>query len=469
MTLNRARTPEEEAKYQELLQEVYRRVAQRKFYRYKPYPWQQEYHNASSEHSERLLVAANRVGKTYSAAFEAAAHMTGDYPDWWEGRRFNSGTTGWACTLTNENLRDIVQKELLGNPIGTGIIPGERVIKTTWRQAGVSNVADTVTVKHRRGVSVCTFKTYEQGWRKFQGTAQDWIWLDEEPDDYNIFSECETRILSTKGIIFITFTPLLGETDLYLHFAEGNGFMLCVTWDDAPHLGEKEKEELASKYRSHEKEARMYGIPMMGEGRVFTAPPEQYSCDPFPIPPHWGRLCGIDFGWDHPGAAAWIAYDRDTDVIYVYDCYKKSGETAAYHGYAINQRGRKIPVSWPHDGLDTEKGSGKVLRDQYIEAGVNMLGLSARYEKDKGGAQPVEPIVQEVDERMNTGRLKVFSHLNDWFQESRNYHRKDGKIVAKNDDILKATFYAIMMKRYAMSEREMNYRPQSTYTRPILE
>ena len=86
-----------------------------------------------------------------------------------------------------------------------------------------------------------------------------------------------------------------------------------------------------------------------------------------------------------------------------------------------------------------------------------MLNKSARYPKnkgqdEKGGAQPIEPVVEEILERMMTGRFKVFSHLNPWFEEFRSYHRKDGKIVDKLDDILSATRYAVMMKRYATTK-----------------
>ena len=52
-------------------------------------------------------------------------------------------------------------------------------------------------------------------------------------------------------------------------------------------------------------------------------------------------------------------------------------------------------------------------------------------------------------DRMKTGRFKVFSHLNDWFEEFRLYHRKDGKVVKLGDDLLTATRYALMMLRYA--------------------
>ena len=51
--------------------------------------------------------------------------------------------------------------------------------------------------------------------------------------------------------------------------------------------------------------------------------------------------------------------------------------------------------------------------------------------------------------RMQTGRFKVFNHLDSWFQEYRMYHRKDGKIVRKHDDLMSATRYACQSLRYA--------------------
>jgi hypothetical protein len=53
-------------------------------------------------------------------------------------------------------------------------------------------------------------------------------------------------------------------------------------------------------------------------------------------------------------------------------------------------------------------------------------------------------------DRMTTGRLRVFSHLNDWWEEFRLYHRKDGLIVKVNDDLMSATRYGMMMRRKAV-------------------
>lgn len=55
----------------------------------------------------------------------------------------------------------------------------------------------------------------------------------------------------------------------------------------------------------------------------------------------------------------------------------------------------------------------------------------------------------EMLDRMQTGRLKVARHLNDWFEEFRLYHREEGKVVKIDDDLLSATRYALMMLRHA--------------------
>ena len=54
-----------------------------------------------------------------------------------------------------------------------------------------------------------------------------------------------------------------------------------------------------------------------------------------------------------------------------------------------------------------------------------------------------------MQERMTTGRLKVFVHCQDWFQEFRAYHRKDGLIVKTNDDLMSATRIWVMARRNA--------------------
>ena len=69
---------------------------------YQPYPKQMEFHAAGKDFRERLLRAGNQLGKTLAAANEVAMHLTGRYPDWWEGKWFDRANnwlagseTGW--------------------------------------------------------------------------------------------------------------------------------------------------------------------------------------------------------------------------------------------------------------------------------------------------------------------------------------------------------------------------------------
>ena len=83
---------------------------------------------------------------------------------------------------------------------------------------------------------------------------------------------------------------------------------------------------------------------------------------------------------------------------------------------------------------------------QYKAQGLNMLPERATFDDGSFG---LEAGITEMLDRMQTGRLKVFSHLTDWFEEFRLYHRKDGLIVKLNDDLMSATRYAMMMRRFA--------------------
>lgn len=187
------------------------------------YPKHLEFFRAGAKHRERLAIAGNRTGKSEGmGGYETVLHLTGQYPKWWEGRRFTRPVVAWAAGETTRDVRDSLQKKLLGpwHKIGTGLIPADALGKVTPRP-GVSESADTIYVKHTSGgYSALTLKTYEQGRPSFQAAEVDVIWLDEEcPED--IYSECLIRTMTTQGIVMLTFTPLQGLTPLVLQFLPG--------------------------------------------------------------------------------------------------------------------------------------------------------------------------------------------------------------------------------------------------------
>src|SRR5437763_7794189 len=89
---------------------------------YIPYPKQIAFHLAGATARERLLMAGNQLGKTLAGGSETAIHMTGRYPDWWQGRRFDRPVAGWICGRSGEDVRDTMQRVLLGRAgaIGSG-------------------------------------------------------------------------------------------------------------------------------------------------------------------------------------------------------------------------------------------------------------------------------------------------------------------------------------------------------------
>lgn len=440
-----------------------RRLKENRLATYRPYSKQALFHSTGLATRERLFMAGNQLGKTVAGGFEAAMHATGRYPAWWQGRRFTKPTVGWAAGVTGETTRDTVQRILLGRPgeFGTGAIPSDAIVDVVQAR-GVPNLVDTIKIKHvDGGVSTISLKSYEKGREKWQGETLDWVWFDEEPPA-DIYTEGLTRTNATGGLVWMTFTPLLGMSEVVGRFLMEESPARKVTQmtiDDAEHYTPEQRAAIIASYPEHEREARAKGVPTLGSGRVFPISEESIS-EPQPnIPDHWVRIAGLDIGTDHPTAVAWIAWDRDSDTAHVYDAYRRSGETIPVHASAIKGRGDWIPVAWPHDAHKRDGAmTGEQFRHLYAKEGCNMLHEHAQTLE---GGNSVEPAVSDMITRMKTGRLKVAAHLNDWWEEFRLYHRKDGQIVKERDDLMSATRYGLMMLRNAASPPTNVGQPQN--------
>jgi phage terminase large subunit-like protein len=403
-----------------------------------------------------MFMAANQVGKTIAGGSEAAMHATGRYPDWWTGRTFNEPTAAWVGSPTGETLRDSPQRILLGRvgQHGTGTIPKD-AIREKIPGRGVSDLIDTIVVKWGGGGDVQAadstigLKSYVQGREKWQGETLHWLWYDEEPPS-DIYTEGLTRTNVKQGPVWLTFTPLLGMSDVvrsYLLDKSPDRNVTVMTIDEAEHFTAEQREQIVRSYPAHERDARTKGIPILGSGRIFPVSEETITCAPFEIPDHFHRLGGMDFGWDHPFAAVELAWDGDQDIVYVIKVHRLREATPVVHAGAIRSWGAKLPWAWPRDGRrETLEGAGIALAEQYSAQNLNMLPIHAQFQD---GSVSVEAGLMDMLTRMETGKFKVFSSLLDWFEEFRLFHRKDGKVVKEGDDLLAATRYGVMMLRFA--------------------
>jgi len=421
---------------------------------YKPYPKQMLFHAHGAKYRERLFSAGNQTGKTFSGAAELAMHLTGRYPPWWTGIRWSRPTSWLAGSVSGELTRDGMQRLLVGPPTiesqwGTGMIPGDMIAQQPKRRAGIKDAIDAVVVNHvQGGQSVVQFKSFDQGRAKWQASTVDGVWMDEEPP-YDVYEEAITRTNTTQGPVFITFTPLLGMSQVVtLFFTKPGNTRVVVQMeiDEVGHYTPAQVKEIMDSYTEETRDARTRGIPVLGSGRVFPISQERVKIDPINVPDHWPRVCGMDFGWDHPFAAVEQAWDRDTDTLYTIREFRESKTTPAYHATVLKDWGAWKPWMWPHDGHQHDKGSGEQLSKQYKKAGLKMHESHVTFED---GSVGFEAGLMEMLTRMNEGRWKVFSTCTMWLNEFDLYHRKDGLVVKVNDDLISASRYAMMGRRFA--------------------
>lgn len=391
------------------------------------------------------MLAANRVGKTEGVGgYELSLHLCGWYPDWWVGRRFDRPIRAWAAGDTSKTVREILQQKLLG-PVGswgTGLLPGE-TIERTVRSAGIADTVEIVYIKHKSGgISNLTFKSYDQRREAFQGTEQDVIWLDEEPP-MDIYTECLYRTMTNDGMIMLTFTPLMGMSEVVLAFLpggkldvadHGTKYIVMATWDDAPHIPEDKKKEYWESTPPYQRDARSKGIPQLGAGAIFPVPESDFLVDPFQIPEWWPKVYGMDVGWNAT-AVVWGARNLENDTLYLYDAYKRGQAEPDIHASTIKLRGDWVPGVIDPASRGRSQRDGAQLIENYKELGLNL----------EFAQNAVEAGLFEVWQRLVTGRLKVCRNLGDWLGEFRLYRRDDkGKVVKENDHLMDATRYLVM-------------------------
>lgn len=405
-----------------------------------------EFFKAGAAYKERALIGGNRVGKSETGSYELACHLTGMYPEWWEGRRFDGSINAIAAGKTNATTRDIVQKKLLGSlmkdEFGTGMIPKSCLVRTTAR-AGIADGIQDIYVKHSTGgTSHVTIHSYEQGRGAFEGVEAHVIWFDEEPDDQELYTEALMRTVTTKGIMFSTFTPLYGISDIVLAFLPGgklpdNNSVGNTKWAIQVQQDEVPEEQIPTEEREafkdlppHIKEARTKGIPSVGAGKIYPISEDDIVVEPFTIPRDWPKAYGADPGWGK-FAAVWGAVDPNTGVIYLYDEYYRGQTEPASHAASIRARG-----SWMYGAMDfAGQSQGKTMLQQYSELGLNVV--AADKEVDAG--------ILAVYRAMCEGRLKVFNTLGNWIKEFRiyRYNSKTGKVHKEFDHLMDSTRYLV--------------------------
>jgi phage terminase large subunit-like protein len=408
---------------------------------------------------QRLIRGGNQTGKSFSAAMEVALHATGKYGRWWRGKRFDKPVRIWVVGPSTTLVRHGPQRQLCSRQgeFGTGCIPISSFAGRPVMVPGGTGSIDTLSVTHetngvRDGVSTITFKSFEMRSEKLQAESVDVVWIDERCSE-EIYSELLARTTATDGIVFMSYTPLKGGGELtyrFLNEYSPDRSDTRIDVQDARHISADRRAQLEESYLPHEREARIHGVPQLGIARVFPFPLESLMRQLIPdshIKGYARWIVGVDFGFGHPFAAALCAWVHEPEEFFVVDGFKMDRAEAFNHVRRIAGmcRGMRIPVAFPHDGNQHEKGSGKTLADIYRGLGAPMLGTHAQ---NKDGTIHVEPVIEEMCGYMKRQQFVIANHMGELGEEILQYHRDENyKIVRLRDDLISAVRYAFMARR----------------------
>jgi phage terminase large subunit-like protein len=393
----------------------------------------------------KALCAANQVGKSATLKAEITYHITGLYPSWWNGIRFDHPITCWVCGESWERVRDTLQADLFGEDgnYGTGYIPRSCLDLENGiiKKSQIPQLIHRAKIKHvSGGWSKIQFFSYSQERKEFQGSTIEIVCFDEEPP-LDIHNECMIRIAVKNGYALYAFTPLQNYTEVIDGLVtDPHAKMFSISMDDVPWLTKERIDIMLKPYSERERNARRHGMWGTSGGRIFSFDKDEYLCQSFEIPAYWPRLGGLDVGRSHPFAAVAIAWDRDSDCVYVYQEFVKKDSSAAAIAMELKHWGIKFATS--HDAFNESFGHGEDTTAKLLEKeGLKVFNA---------GRQPWMRI-EKIRSLIAAGRLWIFEDkCPELAKQMLTYHTKEDPkggrtdiIYKVNDDVMDAASHAI--------------------------
>ena len=456
---------------------------------FRPFEHQRKFF-ATGKSERRGILAANRIGKTVSTCYETAMHLTGRYPDWWEGVRHNKPITAMVAGEGWTQVAMVLQNELLGTQdikisesIGTGAIPRDCIVFDTMRNDGANCMG--VEIRHVSGSnSYLLFANYTQEVRQMQGFKLNLAVFDEQPPD-DFFSEIVTRTATTQGQVMCSFTPLKGLNGLvskFWHLEEGYEH-IRVSWDDVPEYdpwGEpfllmETRRQLERDYLPHERDARRNGVPVMGKGAVFQLRSwPTYKSGDYNFNSSHGlyRVISLDLGLVNDRTVISLIYwsPEDQEAWLHTQIVVKGTEEANPMNY-INHLMRPevfgTPIVLPPDAGTPGRYT------------MNSLSIRQLFEQYELNVVP-DPIMNPPDEQgrrtnhksfginvmrqmLELGTLHVNENCTEFLREAQNYYADEKGRFSDPDDCIDSARYGILACLQGIAEPWDGRGPQARF------
>lgn len=193
------------------------------------------------------------------------------------------------------------------------------------------------------------------------------------------------------------------------------------------------------------RERMLKGNWVGGEGQIFKEfNAEKHVVEPFEIPQSWERVRAIDFGYNHPCAVIYTAYDWMSDTIYVYDEYKQSGKTIDEIAEFLNETERKRNEYYACTWSDHDKS------DRAFLAKHDIITRAAK-KSVLDGINAVRQRLAAISPQTKKPKLIIFSNCEALIDEMYSYewHKSDSEVMDKdspikiNDDLVDTLRYVV--------------------------
>jgi phage terminase large subunit-like protein len=464
-----AMTKDQRLKFEDLVIATAEHMRYNQLQYFRPFDHQRQFFVTTTD--RRGILAANRIGKTVSTCYETAMHLTGRYPEWWQGKRFDKPITVMVAGEGWSQVALVLQKELMGtqdiklrDSIGTGAIPRSDIIVETTRSDGANVIG--VEIRHiSGGKSYLLFANYTQEVRQMQGFKLDLAVFDEQPPD-DFFSEIVTRTATTQGQVLCSFTPLKGLNGLVSKFwnREAGYDFVRVAWSDVPEydpwgepfLLQSTRDQLERDYLPHEREARIAGKPVMGQGAVFQIRDwPTYGREDFRFEVASGieRIIALDLGlvndrtvislmyWDPREREAWLHRQITVKGI-------DEANPTNYIQHLMRPEVIGTPIVLPPDagtpGRYTMSSSS--IRELFESYGLNVVSRPIMNPADSLGRTTNHKSygINVMRQMLEAGTLHINENCADFLREAQNYYVDPQGRFSDPDDCLDSCRYALL-------------------------
>ena len=269
-----------------------------------------------------------------------------------------------------------------------------------------------------------------------ESTTAKAAWLDEAGMDSftgETWRAVQSRLTLALGRCLIT-TTLYNfgylKADFYDLWKAGDKTYDVVHFDSVlnPRFAREEWERLKKTLQPWRFAMRFQGRFERPAGMIYDSfvdepYPKGHILGTGPIPPHWQRYVGLDFGGVNTAATFW-AHMPGTRIVVCYREYKAGGRTAKEHVTEILKGEPRVPVCF---GGSMSEGQ---WRDEFFAAGLLVNGPDVH---------EVEIQIARVYGAFKLGYLLIQGHCKELLKQVRSYSRKLDKAGEVTEDINKCS------------------------------